>query len=166
MRTLRALGTDPWPLLPRPSPSVEAHGSGRLVHLPAASRCTVFPLSLETEEELSSQVSRAIGPQGTWVEGSEEPQRFASKSGKLLCPVARPAGPPPEAHWRRLASAFFPQGSRGSHGKVESGSQGLVLRAANSAKQGWLCEEAAEGRGCVLFWIWGRTESHTRDTRP
>lgn len=72
---------------------------------PSCLWATFSPLSPEGEEELSLEVSRAIGPQGIWVEGSEEPQRFARKSGKLPRPVARPAGPPPEAYWRRLAPA-------------------------------------------------------------
>lgn len=93
---------------------------------------------------MSLQVSRAIEPQGFWVEGSEEPQRFASKSGKIPCPVAKPAGPLPEAHWRRLAPAAFPRGSRGSHREAERMALRDLSSVENCAKQGCLSKEAAE----------------------
>lgn len=110
-------------LLPRPLPPKDAQ-------LPLLLSHPLFFCPEGMEKSCPCKFSRTTGPQGFWVYGSEEPRRFTSKSGKIPCPMARPAGPPPEAPgsgWHQP----LPWRSQGSHGKVES----VALTGLSSEQQ-------------------------------
>lgn len=127
------------PYCPGLYPQKEVQGSGRLTRLPPA----FWAILRGTRKNCPCKFPGKLGHRafGSWAQRNHRGlpvrmEKYHVPWQGLLGHHQRPTG----GGWHQP----LPGGSRGSHGKVENGSQGLVLRAAEFEKQGCLSKEADE----------------------